>query len=335
MKKIISSITPEFVKKMYRGLRFNFSLWMNYLYDLSRFTQWSATRTHNVTREQFRSLLIRGYHHIEKGLSFRDCRVGFGLPHIQNLITYIRLYVYKFGIDETVLTAVSVFQAYQEFNRKHAFENENLNKAMIEFSAYGAVDSQQSLGGVISVNRNDIWSAAKQNLEPFFESRYSVRDFTEEEVSPDLIKKAVAMAQKTPSVCNRQAFRAYLYSSKEACVRVLSCQSGNRGFGDRVNKVIAVTANIEKFASIGERNQCWIDGGMFAMSLLYALHSLGLGTCCLNWSVEMEADRKLRKVGDISKSDAIIMLIAIGHLPETFKVAKSTRKRLDEVLFIK
>ena len=67
------------------------------------------------------------------------------------------------------------------------------------------------------------------------------------------------------------------------------------------------------------------------MSLIYSLHSLGLGTCCLNWSVEKETDAQLRKITNIPASENIIMLIAVGHLPDEFEVAISQRLPLDEV----
>jgi hypothetical protein len=73
---------------------------------------------------------------------------------------------------------------------------------------------------------------------------------------------------------------------------------------------------------------------MFAMSLIYALHSLGLGTCCLNWSVEQDADLRLRSVAQIAPSENVIMLLAVGHLPDELAVACSPRKDLSDVLRI-
>ncbi|EAZ90593.1 nitroreductase family protein [Crocosphaera chwakensis] len=143
------------------------------------------------------------------------------------------------------------------------------------------------------------------------------------------------MAQKTPSVCNRQSSKVYVFSRDEDKQKILSYQNGNRGFGEQASKVLIVTSNMEHFTSIGERNQCWIDGGMYAMSLVYALHSLGLGTCCLNWSVECRVDKQLREVAEISDSEAVIMMIAVGHLTDELKVAQSPRKKIEDVLIIK
>jgi hypothetical protein len=116
---------------------------------------------------------------------------------------------------------------------------------------------------------------------------------------------------------------------------VLAFQNGNRGFGDQVNKVIVVTTDLQAFVTPGERNQCWIDGGMFSMSLIHALHSLGVATCCLNWSVEMDIDRAMRVSAGIPECEAVIMLIAIGHYPAHLRVAQSARKRLTDLLVAK
>lgn len=73
---------------------------------------------------------------------------------------------------------------------------------------------------------------------------------------------------------------------------------------------------------------------MFSMSLVYGLHSLGLGTCYLNWSVKNKQDKELKMIAGIPDSDLVIMMITVGYLPEEFKVAQSPRKPLKEVLII-
>jgi nitroreductase len=71
------------------------------------------------------------------------------------------------------------------------------------------------------------------------------------------------------------------------------------------------------------------------MSLIYALHSLNIGTCCLNWSVTYETDQALRRDAGIEDSETIIMMLAVGHLPDHFSVARSSRRKVEEILIIK
>ena len=93
-----------------------------------------------------------------------------------------------------------------------------------------------------------------------------------------------------------------------------------------------VTSDLQAFCNPGERFQCWIDGGMFAMSLLYAAHSLRLGACALNWSQTCERDIAMRTAVGIPDNEVVVMMMAVGHLPSQFSVAQSARKELSEVV---
>jgi nitroreductase len=121
-------------------------------------------------------------------------------------------------------------------------------------------------------------------------------------------------------------------TDKEDIVRLLSFQNGNRGYGDQAGAVLLITADMRAFTMLGERNQAWIDGGLFAMSLNYALHSLGLGACMLNWSVEKGQDEALRAAFAIPEQEVVIMMMAVGHMPERLRVARSPRRPLKSVL---
>jgi nitroreductase len=201
-------------------------------------------------------------------------------------------------------------------------------------------EAEQQLAGVIRVTRDELLAGARVDLEGFYKTRHSIRQFGPEHVGIELVRRAVAMAQRTPSACNRQPVRLYVISEsrqKEQLLSVqkeqlLAVQKGSRGFGHQASHVLVVTSDLGCFNGAGERNQCWVDGGMFAMSLVYALHSMGLGTCCLAWQPTRERDRAARSIVGIREAEVIIMLIAVGSLPEELRVAKSQRKSLDEVL---
>jgi NADH-quinone oxidoreductase subunit A len=93
---------------------------------------------------------------------------------------------------------------------------------------------------------------------------------------------------------------------------VLARQSGNRGFGHTASHVLVISADLRAFVFAHERNQCWVDGGLFSMSLVYAFHALGLGTCCLNWSVAREDDRRLRRAAGLADHENVVMMLAIA-----------------------
>jgi len=124
----------------------------------------------------------------------------------------------------------------------------------------------------------------------------------------------------------------HIFTKQEDIQRALLYQNGNRGFNDQIDKLAVIVSDLECFTSSGERFQKWIDGGMFAMSLVYALHSLGLGTCCLNWSVDAATDKAFRNAINVKNSEELIMMLAIGNLPEELNVCDSPRKDIHEVL---
>lgn len=168
--------------------------------------------------------------------------------------------------------------------------------------------------------------------EYFWSSRYSIRDFNEKDlIDLSTIKKAIALARNTPSPCNRQPWKVYICSSKNSKDLALSLQSGNSGFGHTAQYVAIIGSLRENYVSPLELNQCWIDGGMFSSTLIYVLHSFGIGSCCLNWCVSIDTDKSVKKALGLPESYAIAMLLLIGNMKERFNVAES--RRFDEKVF--
>jgi nitroreductase len=287
------------------------------------------------SKEQLRSYVTMLAHGIEKGLALPDPRPGFGDDKVQSLLESLATYLRRYGSDPLIDAALCALEAYVLFNQQNGLDMAELAGRVGELRSASCGSSNacpdQTEGGTREVLATEIHAACCFDLSRFFESRFSVRQFSGEPVGDAQIGEAIRMAQKTPSVCNRQPARVHVFKNDALGARVLACQQGNRGFGDRASNILIVTSELGSFLSVGERNQCWIDGGMFAMSLVYALHSKGLGTCCLNWSVEKEADQQLRSVTGIKPSESIIMLIAVGHLPDRLRVASSPRRPLDQI----
>jgi nitroreductase len=184
------------------------------------------------------------------------------------------------------------------------------------------------------LHKNDVLRYTKADFSEFSKARFSIREFSDEPVPIEKITKAVKTAQKAPSVCNRQSSRVYVLSNRETIDNVFSIHRGNRGFSHLVDKLIIVTSDLAVFYGAGERNQAFIDAGIFSMSLMYGLHNVGLATCPLNWCTSGNNDRRLRRMIKIKDSESIILLLAVGNYRDEFKVAKSTRKPVEEIMSI-
>lgn len=276
--------------------------------------------------------LIKAYHRIEKGLALRDPRPGFGRDAVDTVLADITALLQAGTGALHIARALNTLDEYVQFNQRAGADLAWLRPRLEALRSRATGMPATAEGGTLEVTREQIHAAARHDMSAFFAQRYSVRHFSAQAVEPDLIRQAVVMAQKTPSVCNRESGTVYAAFDAQRRAELLALQNGNRGFGDQAGCVLVVTARLDTLLSVGERYQGWIDGGLYAMSLVYALHSLGLGSCCLNWSVEPEADIRFKQVAGIPADQQVIMLIAVGHLPERLRVAQSPRRPIDTIL---
>ena len=320
----------NYLRLRYRRSRDVLQVWRFSLHDANWYTRHSGLGG-GTEKGVLQARIIKSYHRIEKGLALPLPRPGFGADAIAQLIEDLSIYQRRYGNDHILQRALQTLDEYRNFSALAGTDVSAVSRAL-QTHNYTPQASGNSEGGTMEVTREAIHSAAKHDLTAFFRNRYSVRQFSPEPVSEALIEEAVRMAQKSPSVCNRESGRLFLVSSPEKARALLGYQNGNRGFGEHADKLLVITARLDCFLTPGERYQCWIDGGLFAMSLIYALHALGLGSCCLNWSVEPETDAAFKRAAGIPADQAVVMLLAVGHLPERFRVAISARRPIDEVL---
>ena len=329
------------IRKPLRALKKRFRqrsrLRSNYWYDCHRFAKHASPFNDFDQPEQLLAFVWKLAHAIEKGLSLPSPRPGFGIEKLEILIGSLDKYLVRYGAHPELASAVGAVDAYFDFNEAERCEVSDLKARYLPVRRRCEIALGDSpwKGGTIELSRDEVWDRGRLDLEAFFCSRHSVRQFGPTPVERSDIEWAVRMAQRTPSVCNRQTGRVYVFENGALGARILECQIGNRGFGHQASKIMVVTADLRRFLSVGERNQCWIDGGLFAMTLVWALHSRGIGTCYLNWCAEKEQDERLRRVAGIPDCENIITLIAVGSLPDRFPVASSPRRDLGEVLFFR
>ncbi len=336
-KKTILRLTPEWAHRFLRDVALTFRMLPNYYYDFWRYLTYSGMNKSRGYRSERAARITLIYHQVEKGLSLANPRFGFGMKVIPRLLDDIDTYFGRFGIEEPAKTAMASLTAYVGFHERNGHEAAFVKKRLEDIKRKHGI-SDEILhgwnGGTSHVTRSGLLAAREQGFSAFFESRHSVRQFSGGGIPHEDIRSAVSLAQKTPSVCNRQSWKAHVYDNPSKIPRLLEIQAGSRGFGERASLVFVVTSELGCFVDAAERYQAWIDGGMFSMSLCLALHDLGYGTCCLNWSKKWADDKALRAEAEIPASEQIIMLIAVGTLPDEFEVARSFRPPVDQCLVV-
>lgn len=314
------------IKRVLRPSREVAGALLGFGYDYARFVRYGGWRAgRDRGKQDYKA--VKTYHTLEKNLSFRLRRQGSGWEAAGNLVRLLN----RGGFDAAALGFHEVvgIKVLREFVATSGTEGES-GRHVSDFLEKIRLASHA--GGVIELAAEQLQAGRLDDPEQFFLSRHSVRDFSPAGVPRELLHRALRLAMTTPSVCNRQAWHVYHMDQRVSIDRALAVQNGNRGFGHEVPCLLIITADLRAFDTHGERFQHCIDGGMFAMSLVLALHALGLATCCLNWSCGAGDDRRLRKAVAIDDAHSVIMMLAVGYASENLKVCYSARRPLHSIL---
>lgn len=323
LKKITKKIIPQNIVSCRRKLLLKRDLLKAYKYDRKRFFAFSGITSSNTETKLIKNIITR-YHVIEKGLTMPEARLGFGKDAILLLCDLCIEYSSKYNTtDEQLLHAIGVVFEYERFHQTQNYPLDDKVVSKIELLKHTGINTNCSVQ--IKTSRTDYFSQTESSFLQFSNSRKSVRNYTNQDIPLEVFTKVFNLAKNTPSACNRQSWRTYLFTEKKHINEILNIQGGNRGFGHLSNKVIVISGEVGAFASPGERNQVFIDGGMYAMNLLFALHYYQIAACILNCSTTIEKDRKLRESTKIKESEVFIAIISCGIPPEEFEIAASKR----------
>jgi nitroreductase len=268
--------------------------------------EWSDEKS---AAQRHEARLTMDYHRVEKGLALPEPKRPFGKAVAERMTALLA---------ETPAEASE--QPYIEYGER-------------ALASLGEWNEQ----GSINVEATPFLTSApvaldEDNVRAFFGSRHSVRNFDPDNVPTEgELRSIVELARNTPSVCNRQGFRVHMYRSREDIDAILKIQNGATGFAHVVPAVGVVTARRALFVGPDERNQRWVDGGLFAMTLVWAAHARGFATCMLNWSLPSVSSARLRKVADIPEGEDIVVVIAFGHAKEGARVARSQKRSIDDL----
>lgn len=292
------------------------------LYDFYRFVCYGGWRLNMKDKRERNYSSVRVYHSLEKSLSLigRNRSAGGKNAELLKKILDNAEKANDYGFQDRV--AIKVLRDFT------AQIEDNGEGMMLHNQLHHLVKNASDEGGVLEVKKA---APGLEDPEDFFMGRHSIREFSDREIDNKVMKRAMNMAMKAPSVCNRQAWHVYDIDKPDLIKIALNLQDGNRGFGHKVSRLLIVSSDLRAFFSSKERYQHWIDGGIFSMSLVLAFHSLGIGSCCLNWSQDISTDVKLRKKLPIKPEHSVIMMMAIGYPMESNKVCQSPRRPIEEV----
>lgn len=299
--------------------------------DISRYGRNAIFSIDKLGDEQLLARMTMLAHGVEKGFAYRERKKPFFVEKFPLFLDLVEIAVGR-GIPRTgyqITMAVNALRAYsavhhdEEFLRAH---QERVAKLLNELEDLPEADPV----ALLNESRNPLTSELFQS---FFESRWSVRSFADRDVPVEEVEAAVQVAMKTPSVCNRQPWRLRILMEKSAIDKALSLQNGNRGFGHEAAGLLIIGTDLRCFVGSTERNEPFIDAGLFSMSVMLAMHARGIGSCPLNWCVESSKDEQLARQLEFPDWFRVAMFIAYGYpSSEDCKVARSMRAGVKDIL---
>ncbi len=305
----------------------------NFLYDHIRFVKYSNTEyTHIRDTKKLVAKIISLYHVIEKGLSLEKPRLLFGLPRIKTLMRYITMYsarVDRGNWDIQVVSSLKVLREYSKFNKDRGEDVSIVDKFLENYS--DILEVERIKGGTKTNNLSDLVSKETPLFDSVISLRSSVRNFGSGEVALADVHKAIALAQLSPSTCNRQSTRVLVTKDRILIDKLLALQGGANGFSAQVNCLLLICTDLSCYQGVGDRSSGIIDGSLFGMSLLHAATRYNIASIPLNWSKTYKDDMKLREMIVIPDSYSVLFFVGLGVFKNKFRVPVSTKNSISNI----
>ena len=334
VKQKIKAIVPQRAWRALQRGKANIKLASYYSRQRKRFLNNCAGQWNDERFEQLRGTMVYYIHRIEKGLSHQHFRSGFGRSAFSELKAVMeRWRKLSYPVDDvTYQAAQNVIRAYV---RKHHEIGEPIPHFVSEWfadevaSADGSYDGESN-AGVKIVRASGKRDNQAKDYATLFAQRTSVREYADTPVDMQSVHEAIAISMKTPSVCNRQAYRILLVRNPKLIKHALDLQGGWRGYA--MPPLLAlISVDVRSFVSVEERNEPYIDGGLFTMAFLTSLEYESLASCPLNTMMRKQQEHDIRKLLGIPDYEVLIAFVAIGNFPESIESPISFRYKPEAI----
>lgn len=305
-----------------------------YQNDCAEYSRWQYRNAAVKTQNALEAKILRQTHILEKGMSLSHPRERFGVQKACELLDFIDEFEslgYSVRESTPVTNAIGILDAYIAFHAERNFTPKEVVERFEKLK--GCLPETNQPYGTVQIKRTDMEKEIHGEFPDFFRSRHSVRQFSDRPISREVIEEVVKLAMHAPSACNRQSCKVYFYSDRETNRKLGELIAGNTGFEDEAGHYLVVTSDMSAFYDAFERNQVYVDGGIFAMALSESLHYHGIANCILQNGEYAERNARFKAIcGNIPENEKIILFIAIGYYKDEFSYATSHRKKLHEVL---
>jgi nitroreductase len=273
--------------------------------------------------------LRRNVHRLEKGLIMRPRRDVFARDYIGETIEF-----YADAVIQDRTAPGSMEQS--ELAWAHDVLTEYFSVAVgddatIETARrrFDQLAYTRGYTGKIPRGKHDRSTISYEELAELASQRRSVRWFEQRSVPRELIDRALLVGRQAPTACNRLPYEFLIFDDPELTRRVASIPFGAAGYDHNIPTLAVVVGKLSSYFSPRDRHAIYVDGSLAAMSFIFALETLGLSSCIINWPDFEPLERKMQKTLGLDLTDRVVMLIAIGYAHPEGMVPFSQKKELE------
>lgn len=287
----------------------------------------------SVTKEKLEYDMLFQIHKLEKGFSVINGLRPFGIKEIEKIIDDLKKYEEKeFEKSFAYNLAYSSLKAYLKFYEKNNWIDKPQYVLVNDFMK----DKNRKytyipVGSFDYSKKVFIKEATLVDYDKFISTRKSIRNFSPKSISSVDIKKVVTIATKTPTACNRQMCKVYYIKSKKGKDTIEKYAQGLGLFDLSNASYFVVTFDISANYFFGERNQGWFNAGLLTTNFINGLHSLGIGSCCIQFGNSFKEEKLFKKSLDIPDSERIAVIIVAGYYDDVSRVPYSARRPIEEI----
>lgn len=301
-------------------------VWREYAHDAANFCANFLDAAEPGPGTEYEIRLIA--HSLEKGLAHEDPR-PFGFAKARALVEVLtraeRLGLTTAG--SAYALGLGVLAAWVDAQDAMAVPPSRLEPARSFLARPGLPEGLPA--GTLRVEREADWSTLP--LREFLAARHSARRFTTAPVPNEVVLDCVELALTAPSACNRQLVHLFCIEDESAKRTLFRTLQGTGGLQVEEAHLGVVTYDVSSLGFYGERSQGYLNAGLFAMSLVLALHWKGLGSCLLQVGNSYSEERALSAALGLPRSHRLAVAIAYGYPREEEIVPASVRKAAREV----
>lgn len=274
-------------------------------------------------------LLRRNIHRLEKGLLMKPRRAVFAADYItETLDCYEQAVMACTSLEGSVATELVWAHDVQKEYFNVVASHPVVDQARARFLKLPPL----SIDGTCVPYRRDLMQPSPVNYDDLLalsHRRRSVRWYLRQPVPRELLDQAIMVASLAPSACNRQPFEFRIFDDPDLVQQISALPDGTSGFYQNIPAIVVIVGELKAYFNEQDRHLIYIDSSLAVMAFMYALETLGLSSCGINWHDSGTREKRISRLLGLAPDERVVMLISVGYPDPEGMVAYSQKKDLD------